>query len=298
MELYKGVSRPSFIPLLCGSASFGKKIYYSTGVCNRILALEQENGRYEILHLGMPKLTHELHIVLKGASTEGLWIGMGGTDDIWLAPWDVLEDIGRWRVYHMPEGYEYVHDDKGDIYGAHSGMYDYGRYMVIFPFRSPHLIKLDKTTGGIEYIGEDFFRDSDKKGIGYELKFSGILSASCIIDCDRWLIQRSHDLHMAVIDLRDGSYEEFVPEIPEEIFDKLVPEDAGFYKGDIFDYYRMSESRLFPLEHFLEVFAKDGYKDVRDRQIEALSTLAANLDGTCGIKTHEFLKKVIEEGDG
>lgn len=33
-----------------------------------------------------------------------------------------------------------------------------------------------------------------------------------------------------------------------------MPEDAGFFKGDVFDYFRMSESRLFPLENFLDEF--------------------------------------------
>ena len=103
---------------------------------------------------------------------------------------------------------------------------------------------------------------------------------------------------MFLIDFRDDSYEEFVPEIPEEIFDKLVPEDAGFFKGDVFDYFRMQETRLFPLENFLDVFAKDGYEGVKVRQREALSTMASNLDGTCGIRTHEYLKSVIDkEGD-
>ena len=102
---------------------------------------------------------------------------------------------------------------------------------------------------------------------------------------------------MFLIDFRDESYEEFVPEIPEEIFDKLVPEDAGFFKGDVFDYFRMSESRLFPLENFLNIFANDGYERVKERQKEALATLASNLDGTCGVKTHEYLKRVIEDQD-
>ena len=89
-----------------------------------------------------------------------------------------------------------------------------------------------------------------------------------------------------------------MPEIPEEIFDKLVPEDAGFSKAYVNDYFRMQESRLFPLENFIETFARGGYESVKERQLEALSSLAANLDGTCGVKTHEFLKQVIGEEDG
>ena len=74
-----------------------------------------------------------------------------------------------------------------------------------------------------------------------------------------------------------------------------MPEDAGFFKGDVFDYFRMSESRLFPLENFLDVFARGEYEKVKERQKEALATLASNLDGACGVKTHEYLKKVIED---
>lgn len=295
-ELHKGLEKPSFVGMLTGGASWDKKVYYSTAVCNRILMLEQGNGKYEIIHLGRPELTYELPITIKGASKEGLWLGRMASSDILLAPWDSLEDEKGWRVYHMPEGYEYVHDDYGDVIGAHGGIIDNGEDMIVFPYRAPHMLRLNKATGEIRYIFENIFRDTDKNGLGYELKRSSVICASCFVGgLDRWVIQRTRDLHMFLTDLRDDSYEEFVPEIPEEIFDKLVPEDAGFFKGDVFDYFRMQESRLFPLENFLDIFAKDGYEGVRERQKEALATLASNLDGTCGVKTHEYLKRVIEE---
>lgn len=297
-ELHKGLEKPSFVGMLTGGTSWEQKIYYSTAVCNRILMLEQGNGKYEIIHLGRPELSYDLPLTIKGASKEGLWLGMMGSSDIRLAPWDSLEDEKGWRVYHMPEDFEFVHDDYGDVIGAHGGMVDQGEDMIIFPFRSPHMMRLNKETGEIRYIFEDVFRDTDKNGLVYELKRSGAYCGGCFIGgLDRWVIQRTRDLHMFLIDLREESYEEFVPKIPEEVFDKLVPKDAGFYKGDIFDYFRMSENRLFPLENFLDTFANDGYKEVKKQQIEALSTLAANLDGTCGKKTHEYLKKVIyDEG--
>lgn len=298
MDLYRGVEKPSFVSLITGGTSWDQKIYYSTAVCNRILILEQGNGKYEIMHLGRRDMTYELPITIKGSSKEGLWLGMMGSSDIWLAPWHSLEDMNGWRVYHMPDGFEYVHDDFGDIVGPHGGLFDYGDDMIVFPYRFPHMIRLNKTTGEISFIFENIFKDTDKDGLGYELKRSSVLCASCMVGgLDRFVIQRTRDLHMFLIDFRDESYEEFIPEIPEDIFQKLVPRDGGFFKGDVFDYFNMNESRLFPLENFLDVFAEDGYREVRKQQIEALSTLAANLDGTCGVKTHEFLKRVIEEED-
>ena len=295
-ELYNGLDKPSFVGMLTGGASWDQKVYYSTAVCNRILMLEQGNGKYEIIHLGRPELTYELPLTIKGASKEGLWLGIARSSDIWLAPWDSLKDEKGWRVYHMPDDYDYVLDDYGDVVGAHGGMIDSGEVMIIFPYRSPHMLKLNKATGEVRYIFEDIFKDTDKNGLCYELKRSSAYCSWCMIGgLDHWVIQRTRDLHMFLIDFRDESYEEFVPEIPEEIFDKLVPEDAGFFKGDVFDYFRMNESRLFPLENFLDVFARGGYEKVKERQKEALATLASNLDGTCGVKTHEYLKKVIED---
>ncbi len=297
MDFHNGVDKPSYIGMIFGGASYGDKLYYSLGVCNRVLMLESGTGRYEILHLGKPELTYDLHIVLKGASKEGLWMGFIGSSDICLAPWASLSDSSEWRTYKMPDGYEYVHDDTGDLYGAHASVWDYGNYMIVFPHRSPHLIKLNKTTGEMEYIAEGFFKDMDKKGIGYDLRYSSICGASCLVGKNKYAVQRMRDMHIGIINLDDGSYEEFLPEISEELFDKLVPEDAGFYKGDKYDYFRMDESRLFPLENFLDVFARDGYRNVKERQLKELETLAANLDGTCGIKTHEFLTRIIEEED-
>ena len=298
MKLYEGVNRPSYMSIPLGTAVYDDRLYLSTGACNRILKLEQGNGEYEIISLGDPEYTDSLHIVLKGASAEGLWLCMGGSADIYMAPWGMLSDIREWRRYGMPEDFTYTHDDYRDMAGVHGQMIDRGDSMVILPLRHPHMIRLDKKTGNISHMAEGFFRDSDKKGIGYELKSSAICITGCQIGKDKYAVQRLRDMHIAIIDLNDGSYEEFVPEISEEIFDKLVPEDAGFSKAYVNDYFRMQESRLFPLENFIETFARGGYESVKERQLEALSSLAANLDGTCGVKTHEFLKQVIGEEDG
>lgn len=294
-RLHAGVERPSYIGLLYGGASYDDRVYYSTALCNRVLILTPGSEDDEIVYLGTPEFSDELKVVLKGASREGLWLIFTGSSDLYLAPWDSLSDRAAWRCYPMPEDFEYVHDDTGDIDGGIGGLIEYGEDMLMFPHRSPHMIRINKSTGEMSFMAEDFFSGTDKKGIAYELKRTSVCGTGCFVGKDKYAVQRSIDMHIAVIDLNDGSFEEFVPEIPEEMFDRLVPEDAGFFKGDVYDYFRMNETRLFPLENFLDVFARDGYKDVRVQQLEALSTLAANLDGTCGVKTHEYLKRVIEE---
>ena len=197
----------------------------------------------------------------------------------------------------MPDDFDYVHDEYGDPQGIHGEMMEYGDDMIIFPHRHPHMIRLNKKNGTMTHMAEGFFKDSDRKGIGYELKKSSICGSRFLMGKDKIVVQRNIDMHMAVIDLEDGSYKEFLPELTEEMFDKLVPEDAGFFKGDTYDYFRMQESRMFPLENFIETFKKGGYDNIKNRQLKELSGLASNLDGTCGIKVHEFLKKMIREED-
>lgn len=293
LKLHEGLVRPGYIGLVFGGATYDDMLWYSTGICNRVLKLIPGTGRYEILYLGRPDFTDEYRIVLKGASREGLWLCFGGTADLYLAPYDALSDIGSWKKYDMPEGYAFVHDDMGDPGGGIGSVYEMGDDMIIFPFRNPQLMKMEKSTGKITYLAEGFFEGSDEKAPGYELKFSSITGAGCLVGTDRYAMQRMKDLHIGVIDLKDGSYEEFEPRIPQDLFEKLVPEDAGFFKGDVYDYFRMEESRLFPLESFLSVFASGGYEGVKERQKEELKTIAANLDGTCGTKTHEFLKSTL-----
>lgn len=144
-------------------------------------------------------------------------------------------------------------------------------------------------------MAEEFWRGSEESRLDFDLVYSSVGSYIASVDTDRVLVQRTRDGHMALINVTENTFEEFVPEIPEEEFSNLVGEDAGFDKADERGYFCMNESRLFPLENFLKHFAEDGYASIHDRQIEALSTLAANLDGTCGEKTHEYMMKVLEE---
>lgn len=297
VKLYEGLERPSHIGLLYGGATYDDRLYYSTALCNRVIKLTPGREDEDIILLGSPEFTTEIKIILKGASREGLWLIYAGSPDLYLAPWESLQDRSKWRCYPMPEDYEYTHDDFGDVDGGQGGLIDHGKSMIIVPHRHPHMIKLDKESGGMTYMAEDFFKDSEKKGIEYQLKNQSICGPGFLMGKNKYCVQRMRDLHIAIINLDDGSFEEFVPEMPEDVFDRLVPEGAGFFKGDVYDYFRMQEKRLFPMENFLEVFARDGYRGIRVKQLEALSTLAANLDGTCGIKTHEFLKQKILEED-
>lgn len=302
-------------PILRGCAVSGDCIYLTTGANNRILKVQAGTGRYEILHLGAAdnaclvdpeSMTKEnsngLQAVAKAASAEGLWFqNVNPLEEnypltaIVLAPWDAFGDPSKWRVFTMPEDYAWKpsRNDRGGISG---GGFDEGDRMVFAPFRAPHMIAIEKQTGAVRYLAEDFFAGSDEPGTGYQPELNGVICMSLNLTDGRILVQRTRDRHLALIDTERNSVTEWVPKLAGSDFRQLLQdENAGFDKGDARDYFCMRESMLFPLEQFLRRFAEDGYAGIRDAQMTALSSLAANLDGTCGEHVHQYMKHVLEQ---
>ncbi len=294
--LWSKSERLDGIPLLNGGAAVPESdhLFYSNGMDNLILKLNQGTDKDELFQIG----SEGMQIVLKGESREGLWlIDRRMEQIIFLAPWDDLFVPEKWKTYRMPEDYTWEEGHMNYI-GPYGGMWDRGNYMLVFPYKSPHMVKLYKESGKTEYVAEDFWKGSEESRLDYDLHFSNVCCCSVIVDADRILVQRTRDCRMALINVTENTFEEFLPEIPEEEFADLVGKDAGFDKADERGYFCMNESRLFPLENFLKHFAEGGFASIHDRQIEALSTLAANLDGTCGEKTHEYMMKLLEEKAG
>ena len=97
--------------------------------------------------------------------------------------------------------------------------------------------------------------------------------------------------------MKDETYEMFYPTLNEEDFSKLTEGEDGFEKMDKKSGFFRRESKIFSFEGFIDDLINDRLKDVRKRQLEELSTLAANLDGTCGIKVHEYMMNVLENNE-
>ena len=72
-------------------------------------------------------------------------------------------------------------------------------------------------------------------------------------------------------------------ENPEEFFDKK----------SLYDYFACRETKQYTVDDFIEDFANDALAQVRKRQLEAVSDIAANLDGTCGEKVYEYMMNVL-----
>ena len=303
-------------PLVRGGVVFGDCLYLTTGTNNRVLKVKAGTGEYEILNLGGadnscrdvdPELmtkedSNGLQAVAKGADEEGLWFQNVNPQEeayplsaIILAPWDAFDAPSKWRVFAMPEDY-YWKPSRNDRNGISGAGLDAGDRMVFVPYRAPHMVAIEKKTGAVRYLAEEFFKGSDEPGQGYQPDMNEVICMLHDFGDGRILVQKTRDKRLVLINTAGDTVSEWIPKLIDEDFRRLLQDDnAGFDRGDSRDYFCMRETVLFSLEHFLRHFAEGGYAGVHDAQMKALSTFAANLDGTCGEHVHQYMKHVLEQ---
>lgn len=81
------------------------------------------------------------------------------------------------------------------------------------------------------------------------------------------------------------------------IYEKSICGDANpedfFEKKSLYDYFACREVEQYTVDDFIEDFAGDALAGVRERQLKDVGDIAANLDGTCGEKVHEYMMNVL-----
>lgn len=285
---------------ITGEVSYKKAVYFSTGVTNRILKITAGTGKYQIIDLGTSSVTKNIPIFLLGASDEGLWLEIlsneyrePDTAGIYLAPWDCLNSIEGWKYFPlMSESKDRYEDNalKRFFFRA----YDVDGYMVICPGRYEHIFRISRQNGEVSLLAEDFWK-SLPQGHSMTLKVEGstIKESAVAADEKRILVQRFADRRMALINVSEDTFTEFVPQLKEEDFKEILKGNEGFRKDGQDGYFAMVESEFYSLNYFLNKFVKTGWEEIKERQIDALESFAANLDGSCGKKVHDFMMKTL-----
>jgi len=245
-----------------------------------------EDGTYAICPVGNKENSYSGII----AEERYLWLAEVNNGNI--IRWD--RRSGKVKTYHMPEGFR---SWPGTIQGRslpHLSLIDMGKWVVSVPGYSNCMIKLNKTTGETTLLIEDFWKKAEEKANGYNPKFFLSSDFGAKKDQDVIIVQRNCDDAAAMIHVENETYEMFYPTLTENDYSKLTEGEDGFEKMEKKSGFFRRESRIFSFEGFLEDLVHERLNDVRVRQLEELSTLAANLDGTCGEKVHEYMMAVLD----
>lgn len=278
---------------ILGSIAYRRTAYFSTGFTNRILSIPAGTGKFEIIDLGISSVTKNIPVRLLGASEEGIWLEVlsnayrkPDTVGIYLAPWECLNSIDNWRYYPLISGSKDRYDDIA-LSEFFSRAYEIDGYMVICPGRYEHFFRINRKSGEISLLAENFWESLPGEHSQTAKAEETIQVLAVATDGKHILIQRLADKRMVRINVSDNTFAEFIPRLSDDDFKTILKENEGFRKGGKYGYYAMRESDIYSLQYFLNNFAETGWEEIKERQMNALKSFAANLDGSCGEKVHE-----------
>ncbi|WMC93863.1 hypothetical protein [Kineothrix sp. MB12-C1] len=269
-----------------GYAMSGADLWISAAYTNYVLRFCMVDGTYSLHPIG------ERRKCYSGIAMDGRYLWLTETHSGDIVRWnpfanDIIE-------YSMPEEFRFWHR-KAFRTLVHRSLIDMGQWLITIPGFSNSMVKLEKETGRVSMFLEDFWKESDKKQKDYNPEFHLSSEFGVKIDKDFVMVQRSYDDAAAIIDVEEETADIFYPMLSEEDFNRLIEGEDGFEKiGKHYSFFRR-ESRIFSFEDFINDLAQGRLQEAKKRQLQELSDLAANPNGTCGIKVHEYMMDILEQ---
>ncbi len=286
-ELWKEVGEEEAIKqgVVYGYAVNRKDLWLTATYTNRILRFNMEDGTYTICSVGSGESGYSGII----AEERFLWLAEVNSGNV--VRWD--RRSGKVKMFCMPEGFRCWHNVMGRSM-AHFSLINMENWVVTLPGFSNSMVKLDKKTGKSTLLIENFWKKADEKANGYNPEFFLSCEFGAKVDRDVIIVQRHYDDAIASIHVEDETYEMYHLALDKEDYAKLTEGEDGFEKIEKKRGFFRRESKMFSFEGFVADLINNRLEEVRGRQMEELSTLAANLDGTCGVKVHEYMMNVLE----
>ncbi|RKD35263.1 NHL repeat-containing protein [Lacrimispora algidixylanolytica] len=264
----------------------GNDIWVSAAYTNYVLRLNMEDGTYALCPVG------EKENGYSGIIAEERYIWLAEVNSGNIIRWD--RRSGKTKIYSVPEGFRTW---PGTILGRrlpHVSLIDMGKWIVTIPGFSNCMIKLDKITGKTSLLLKSFWNKAEKEVNGYSPNQFLTSEFGARWDENKLIVQRNCDEAVAIINVDDGTWDMFYPTLNKADYSKMIDGEDGFEKREKKSGFFRRESKIFSLEGFIDDLVHDRLTGVRERQLKELSTLAANLDGTCGIKVHEHMMNVLD----
>lgn len=264
----------------------GRYLWITAEYTNRVIKYDMKDDTYQMLMIGESNYGYTGIVAEKNV----VWLLESHTGR--LEKLDIVN--GKLYEYQPPSDFISWGQESGRrfVYGE---MFDMGKYLVAAPVFTNVMLKVNKRTGEMSRLIPEFWEKVTESCNGYHPRLQGTYCFAKKLNEKQIAIQRAYDGAVAVVDVETEEYTVHYPRYTEETMHKLLDGQDGFEKLQTYYAFCRRESRLFSLEGFIDDLANDKLEDVKKRQKEELSVAAANLDGTCGEKVHEFMMRVLEE---
>lgn len=263
----------------------GRYWWIDVTYANRILQFDMETGEYQIFEIGDKAFGYA------GIEVEDGILYLAEIHTGYVVRFD--SRTRETQVYEMPQEFQPHSGNTGRA--LTSGiLINAGDYLVTVPGYADGMVKIDKKSGNTSLFIPDFWKDALTPANGFHPGVHGAACAAKLLDENTLLVQRTCDLAIAIVDVRTEDYTVTYPRFAEDDLSAMLKNQDGFEKKDKYQGFFCVESAWFSLEKFVDDLVNGRLEDVKKRQKEELQTMAVNLDGTCGKKTHEFLMSVLE----
>lgn len=253
---------------------------------NKILLFHLNSGTYSVLRIGEDTETYSA-ITCDATFT---YIAESRTGNI-LYINRINQEKG---VYKMPEGF-FVQERTGSVPVAHLKLINAGKYIFTVPYNGNCMVKINKQTGKSSLFIKNFWDPGTEIHNDYSPHIHGKSFFAKQTDPDSLLVQRLFDGALAKANIETEEYTIQYPFMSKDSYQKFIAHQDGFEKPGEGNSFACRESRFFSLDTFLHQLLTPEQNDIRERQMESLSSMAANLDGTCGEKVHNYMMHILEQ---
>jgi len=269
--------------LIGGSCVQNGYLFLASPVDNRVLAIESESGKEQVLITGANNTCGCRALVSDGTN---LWfMPFSGTV---VTCWN--PETGEIREYSdFPENLKCRYHSYGVecMERPFSGAAFCGDYVYLAPYWANIYVKLNRITGESIEWKPPFNAPDDIKSEYY------------LTWCKSWFVRpideakkvyqlfSFYDRKLYNVDLENNKYEEINIEFD---MNELRANEPGFKKNSEWLQYCCQENAFNTLSDFLENKITGNAFNKED-QIAAYREIAANNDGTCGEKIHNFIKE-------
>ncbi len=213
-------------------------------------------------------------------------------DELWIMPyegkvivrWNLL--TGEVREYSdYPEGFSCVNSLTGDEGPAFNFPAFYGEYMYLAPGWANMHLKLNINTGQFIRWQPSFQKDQTEKTGFIEESYTFMPKQSDVIRKDFKLYSNKRQKIFSIKNMKTEEWEEKEIQFDRE---ELKSHEPGFCKCSATLQHACIENSFNSLGRFLDGEIAGGQFD-REKQLAAYSEIAANYDGSCGRKVHEYI---------
>ncbi len=278
-----------------GYALQDNQLWVCTREGNRILYFDLNTEKYRTYEVGQASYGYSC------VSIDGDYLFLGETNTGKTIRYNVKtrETI----EFDLPKDLVYIKGCKSSNYKKvlrpRRFLLDTGNYLVTNPEKTCSLIKINKKTGEITVICDDFlqggFQHESEGEKNLFWKWNGVCNFAMVQEDGTLLIQRVSDRMMAKVSIEDETYEIFEIRRPpnDKAFDS---ESKGFYNYlNDYKFFRQ-ETQNHDLDMFISDLLSGELESVKELQLEMAKRLNVNLEGTCGKNIHECIIKELRKG--